>query len=197
MTFTHSEIRTSMRLSALSLALLCSDGAAGLHVNPTALRPARPSPALHPAQPADGRVGQAAALAAVAALAIVEPAAASDVAWIAPTKAVMGPALTLGTLAFLFRVVLSWFPKYDLKELPWSVVAAPTEPILKLTRALIPPVAGVDITPIVWVGVLSFVSEILLGPQGLFTIMEVCAVAIPRACAAACARQEASDAVMS
>jgi len=161
-----------MRLSALALALLCCSGAAALRINPTVPRPAHPSPTLPPAQPAEGRVGQAAALAAVAALAIVEPAAASDVAWIAPTKAVLGPALTLGTLAFLMRVVLSWFPKYDLKQLPWSVVAVPTEPLLKLTRALIPPVAGVDITPIVWVGVLSFVSEILLGPQGLFTIME-------------------------
>lgn len=115
--------------------------------------------------------GQAYALLASAVLlTAVEPAAA-DVSWIAPTKLVLQPALTLGTVFFLMRVVLSWFPNYNLEELPWSIVAAPTEPVLKPTRKLIPPVAGVDISPIVWVSILSFLSEILTGPQGLLTIM--------------------------
>lgn len=92
--------------------------------------------------------------------------------WVGPTRAVLGPLLTLGTLAFLFRTVLSWFPKYDLNQMPWTLVATPTEPILKVTRLLIPPVAGVDITPIVWVSILSFISEILTGPQGLLNIIE-------------------------
>ena len=46
-------------------------------------------------------------------LTAVEPAAA-DVSWIAPTKLVLQPALTLGTVFFLMRVVLSWFPNYNL-----------------------------------------------------------------------------------
>jgi YggT family protein len=111
-------------------------------------------------------------LAALSAVAIVEPAAASDVSWIAPTKAVLAPTLTIGTVLFLMRVVLSWFPKYDLNELPWSIAAKPTEPLLKPTRMVIPPVAGVDISPLVWVAFLSFCSEILLGPQGLLTILQ-------------------------
>ena len=120
---------------------------------------------------------QAATLAAaLALLAVVEPAAAaqvsSEVAWVGPVKGILTPFLTLGTIAFLLRVVLSWFPKYDLKELPWVVIAAPTEPFLKPTRAIIQPVAGVDISPIVWVSFLSFLSEILCGPQGLLTIIE-------------------------
>ena len=32
------------------------------------------------------------------------------------------------------HVVLSWFPKYNLNELPWNIAAWPTEPILKPTR---------------------------------------------------------------
>ena len=51
-------------------------------------------------------------------------------------------------------------------------VAAPTEPLLKPTRKVVPPVAGVDISPIIWVSILSFISEILIGPQGLLTIMQ-------------------------
>ena len=56
--------------------------------------------------------------------------------------------------------------------MPWNIAAWPTEPILKVTRQVIPPVAGVDVTPIVWVAIISFFNEILLGPQGLFTIIQ-------------------------
>ena len=72
----------------------------------------------------------------------------------------------------VMRVVLSWFPKYNLNELPWNIAAWPTEPILKPTRALVPPVAGVDVSPLIWVGILTFLSEILVGPQGILSIIE-------------------------
>mmetsp|Transcript_33590 Transcript_33590/g.108388 ORF Transcript_33590/g.108388 Transcript_33590/m.108388 type:complete len:111 (+) Transcript_33590:2-334(+) len=100
------------------------------------------------------------------------PAGAADVAWVGPTKAVLSPLFAVYTLLFLFRTVLSWFPKYNLNAFPYNVAAWPTEPLLRATRRLIPPVAGVDITPIVWVAVISFFSEILLGPQGLLTIVQ-------------------------
>ena len=105
------------------------------------------------------------------AFASVEPASAAG-AWIAPTKAVLTPTFALFTILFLFRVVLSWFPKYDLNVLPWNIAAWPTEPILKPTRRFIPPVAGVDISPLVWVAILSFLSEVLTGPQGLLAILQ-------------------------
>ena len=92
--------------------------------------------------------------------------------WVGPTKAALGPALSVGTVLFLMRVVLSWFPKYNLNELPWNIAAWPTEPILKPTRALVPPVAGVDVSPLIWVGILTFLSEILVGPQGILSIIE-------------------------
>ncbi|EOD19892.1 hypothetical protein EMIHUDRAFT_430688 [Emiliania huxleyi CCMP1516] len=87
------------------------------------------------------------------------PAGAADVAWVGPTKAVLSPLFAVYTLLFLFRTVLSWFPKYNLNAFPYNVAAWPTEPLLRATRRLIPPVAGVDITPIVWVAVISFFSE--------------------------------------
>ena len=135
----------------------------------TAPRLAPALPARPDATPVDHSVIVSAAIAAIA---IVQPAGASETSWIAPTKFVLAPLLTVGTVLFLMRVVLSWFPKYDLTELPWSIAAIPTEPLLKPTRAFVPPVAGVDISPLIWVGILSFFSEILLGPQGLLTIMQ-------------------------
>lgn len=51
------------------------------------------------------------------------------------------------------------------KKLPWSAAVKPTEWLLGPTRRLIPPVGGVDISPIIWFAFLSFTNEILVGPQ--------------------------------
>jgi YggT family protein len=40
-----------------------------------------------------------------------------------------------------------------------------------LARKIVPPLGGVDITPIIWVGIFSLLREILLGQQGLITMM--------------------------
>ncbi|MBE9173758.1 YggT family protein, partial [Cyanobium sp. LEGE 06143] len=37
------------------------------------------------------------------------------------------------------------------------------------TRRLIQPIGGVDVTPVVWVGLISLVRELLVGQQGLVT----------------------------
>ncbi|PSB20907.1 YggT family protein [Phormidesmis priestleyi ULC007] len=82
-------------------------------------------------------------------------------------------SILLGLMIFLFiiRIVLSWYPQVALNKFPFSWVAIPTEPFLVVTRKLIAPVGGVDITPIVWVGLFSLAREILLGQQGLLTMM--------------------------
>ena len=91
--------------------------------------------------------------------------------WAAPVRGVLDPALNIGQFLMLLRVVVSWYPEINLNKLPYNLFAWPTEPILRPTRQLIPPAFGVDISPIVWVSILSFLSEILTGPQGLLTIM--------------------------
>ena len=57
-------------------------------------------------------------------------------------------------------------------KMPWVVAYKPTEPILGPTRNLIKPVGGVDISPIIWVAILSFINEILLGPQGILNLLQ-------------------------
>ena len=47
----------------------------------------------------------------------------------------------------------------------------PTEPILRVVRNITPPLFGVDISPIVVYAVLSFIREIFLGQQGVFTMI--------------------------
>ncbi|MEB3212366.1 MAG: YggT family protein [Leptolyngbyaceae bacterium] len=83
----------------------------------------------------------------------------------------IGLLLALFILMFILRIVLTWYPEADLNALPFNLVAWPTEPFLAPTRKVIPPWGGVDISPIVWVGILSLVREILLGQQGILTMM--------------------------
>ena len=79
--------------------------------------------------------------------------------------------LGLMVLLFIFRIVLTWYPQVDLAQMPYKLIAAPTEPFLVPLRKIVSPIGGVDITPIIWVGIFSFAREILIGQQGLLTMM--------------------------
>ncbi|GCE65601.1 YggT family protein [cyanobiont of Ornithocercus magnificus] len=81
----------------------------------------------------------------------------------------LGLLLSLWTLAFLARVILSWYPKINLTRGFWPVVCRPTEPLLALTRQVVAPIGGVDATPVIWIGLLSLVRELLVGQQGILT----------------------------
>jgi YggT family protein len=90
--------------------------------------------------------------------------------WVQPLANVLDPFLNFMSFAMLTRVVLSWYPTMNVKELPWIVVVLPTEPLLRAVRGVVPPAFGVDITPIVWLGIFTFIHEILLGQQGLLIL---------------------------
>ena len=80
--------------------------------------------------------------------------------------------LVLGimTFLFIFRIILTWYPQIELSRFPFNIVALPTEPFLVPTRKVVPPIGGVDISPIIWVGIVTLVREILLGQQGILTM---------------------------
>ena len=82
---------------------------------------------------------------------------------------VLGLLLAAWTLAFLLRIVLTWYPRVDLKQGAWPLIAWPTEPVLALTRRVVAPIGGVDVTPVIWVGLISLVRELLVGQQGLLS----------------------------
>ena len=73
------------------------------------------------------------------------------------------------TLAFLLRIILTWYPKINLKSSFWPLIYWPTEPFLAPTRKIVSPIGGVDITPIIWVGLISLFRELIFGQQGLLT----------------------------
>ncbi|MBM5800086.1 MAG: YggT family protein [Cyanobacteria bacterium K_DeepCast_35m_m2_023] len=81
----------------------------------------------------------------------------------------LGLLLAAWTLLFLFRIVLTWYPQVDLSKGAMRLIGGPTEPLLVPTRRLIQPIGGVDVTPVVWVGLISLLRELLVGQQGLLT----------------------------
>lgn len=83
----------------------------------------------------------------------------------------LGPFFNVATIMFIVRIVMTWYPSVPYTRLPWVVAYVPTEPLLKPTRSLVPPVGGVDVSPIIWVGMISFMNEILLGKQGLLILL--------------------------
>jgi YggT family protein len=87
------------------------------------------------------------------------------------TTWILGPFLGLMTFLFIFRIVLTWYPQFDLNRWPFNLIAWPTEPFLIPLRKIIQPIGGVDITPIILVAIFSFIREILLGQQGLLTML--------------------------
>ncbi|CAO1947362.1 unnamed protein product [Urochloa humidicola] len=131
-----------------------------------------------------GMLGAAAAATMSSTLAAVRPCHASssapasalligdlDPATATAVAGVAGPALSALGFLFILRIVMSWYPRLPVTEFPYVLAYAPTEPFLAVTRKVIPPLGGVDVTPVVWFGLVSFLNEILVGPQGLLVLL--------------------------
>ena len=82
----------------------------------------------------------------------------------------VGVILSFLTLVFLIRLILTWYPKVNLNKGFWLLIAIPTSSILNFTRKFIPPIGGVDVGPVIWIGIISFIREILVGQQGLIKL---------------------------
>ena len=82
----------------------------------------------------------------------------------------LGICLSYLTIVFLIRLILTWYPKIDLGNGFWLLISIPSSSILNSTRKLIPPIGGVDVGPVIWIGVISFLREILVGQQGLIKL---------------------------
>ena len=83
----------------------------------------------------------------------------------------LGLSLSMLTLAFLIRLIMSWYPKIDTSKGLWIIVLLPTNSILKFTKKIIPPIGGVDVTPVIWIGIISLMREILVGQQGIIKLI--------------------------
>jgi YggT family protein len=91
---------------------------------------------------------------------------------IAVSSLALNIILGLLILMYIFRIIMTWYPQIPLKQFPYILITFPTEPLLFVLRKLIPPIGGIDISPVIGVGICSLLREMLLGQQGILTMMQ-------------------------
>ncbi|MDA0267031.1 MAG: YggT family protein [Cyanobacteria bacterium] len=67
--------------------------------------------------------------------------------------------LNIYFVLLIIRILLSWFPNVDWYNPPFSVVSQLTDPYLNLFRSIIPPLGGLDLSPILAFLVLQIVAQ--------------------------------------
>jgi YggT family protein len=70
--------------------------------------------------------------------------------------------VNLYTLILTVRILLSWFPNINWYDPPFSILSQLTDPYLNLFRSIIPPLGGLDLSPIIAFFVLQIVSQLLV-----------------------------------
>lgn len=61
------------------------------------------------------------------------------------------------------RILLSWFPNINWFSNPWAILSQLTDPYLNVFRSVIPPLGGIDFSPILAFLLLQVLGPILVG----------------------------------
>jgi YggT family protein len=73
----------------------------------------------------------------------------------------LATSLQIYLLLIVVRILLTWFPTVEWMNQLTSVLSPITDPYLNVFRSFIPPIGGLDLSPIVAIIVLRFVAQIL------------------------------------
>ncbi len=71
------------------------------------------------------------------------------------------PAVQFLTLLVIVRVLLTWIPSVDYGHPLIRLIARITDPILLPVRRILPPMGGLDLSPIIAILLLSLVGHLL------------------------------------
>lgn len=66
-------------------------------------------------------------------------------------------------LMLILRILLTWFPNVNWWEQPFKFLREFTDPVLEPFKKMIPPVAGIDFSPIVLFILLNIAQKMILG----------------------------------
>ncbi|QSJ20038.1 YggT family protein [Nostoc sp. UHCC 0702] len=69
--------------------------------------------------------------------------------------------ITIYSYLLITRVLLTWFPSINWYNQPFSALSQITDPYLNLFRSIIPPLGGMDFSPILAFLVLSLAGQLL------------------------------------
>ena len=67
--------------------------------------------------------------------------------------------ITLYSSLLIIRVLLTWFPTINWYNQPFAALSQITDPYLNLFRSVIPPLGGMDFSPMVAILLLQFLGS--------------------------------------
>ncbi|MBE9181004.1 YggT family protein [Oculatella sp. LEGE 06141] len=59
----------------------------------------------------------------------------------------------------IIRILLSWFPTINWMNPPFNILSQLTDPYLNIFRSFIPPLGGIDFSPMLAIFLLQFISS--------------------------------------
>ena len=65
-------------------------------------------------------------------------------------------------LLIIIRIFLTWIPSIDWHSQPFSAIADATDIYLNIFRKIIPPVGGLDFSPIIAIVVLEIIQRVVV-----------------------------------
>lgn len=74
--------------------------------------------------------------------------------------------LQIYLVILLIRVLLTWFPNVNWSNPPFTILSQLTDPYLNIFRGLIPPLGGLDFSPIIAFLLLQFLVGVLASFSG-------------------------------
>ena len=66
-------------------------------------------------------------------------------------------------LILIVRILLTWFPNINWWNQPFKFLRDVTDPVLEPFRKIIPPIGGIDLSPMVLFFVLGILEKVVLG----------------------------------
>lgn len=71
--------------------------------------------------------------------------------------------ITIYTYVLIIRILLTWFPTISWYDQPFAALSQLTDPYLNLFRSIIPPLGGIDISPILAILLLQVAGSLIGG----------------------------------
>ncbi|PSB32695.1 YggT family protein [Chlorogloea sp. CCALA 695] len=88
----------------------------------------------------------------------------SSIALLAST---LSTFITIYTGLLFVRILLTWFPNISFYDQPFATLAQLTDPYLNLFRSIIPPLGGMDLSPMLAIIILQLLGGFVAGIPAL------------------------------
>ena len=88
----------------------------------------------------------------------------SSIALLAST---LSTFISLYTGLLFVRILLTWFPNISFQNQPFATLAQLTDPYLNLFRSIIPPLGGMDLSPMLAIIILQLLGGFVAGIPAL------------------------------